>query len=177
MPSHTLFALLSPKDQWIPDASTATLSVLPSRLGLSEPQPGLSSLPSPSSRTRPTTTCSAVSMQRLGSSHPQPTPPNNKNNTCAPYCMHAYCICMHESTRCWGLLFARPHGTAITPLHSPEIVGQIFRDLSATACLSAPPNLEEKWIGSARLDPGPAQPQPGSCPQLPSLLVTDHTRG
>lgn len=76
-------------------------------------------------------------------------------------CMH---VCMHESTRCWGLLAARPHGTAITPLHSPEIVGQIFRDLSATACLSAPPNLEEKWIGSARLDPGPVQPQPGSCP-------------
>lgn len=142
----------------------------PSRLGLSEPQPGALS---PFSSPRPTTdqTCAQSACSDRDSST-----------------ITVWATVLHESTGCWGwgwgwglgLPAARPDGTAITPLHSPEIVGQIFRDLSAIRCLSAPLDLVRS--GSAAPASTPRLVQPASSCSLPlaqgpRYLVTDHSRG
>lgn len=131
-----------PKSRWSPRRLNRNAIHPDSRLGLSEPQPRALQ---PSSRTRPTATCSAVSMHRPGFLTPS---------------HHQHDACMSRPDA--GA--ARPRGTAITPLHSPEIVGQIFRDLSATEALSAPPNLGRS--GSAASASTPARPSLPACSPL-----------
>jgi hypothetical protein len=100
--------------------------------------------------------------------------------------IHSTAARMSRQKRLWvgepggpgGLGLLGPHGTAVTPLHSPEIVGQIFRDLSAylLACLfSAAPTLKRSGSASPAVELAPPVQH-----QL-SLATRDqpanHTRG
>lgn len=140
-PAHPLHSLPFPlptQEPVEPGRLNRSAIRLPSRLGLSEPQPG------------PSSPFSSLSSHQADSRHAR----SQHAATGVPSTFLTITLLDHRAAckrtsrpdaGCWvlGLLLlaARPHGTAITPLHSPEIVGQIFRDLSAIRCLSAPPNL------------------------------------
>lgn len=152
----------------------------PSRLGLSEPQPAAIQPAQPIILAifapRRQQTCAAVSMQRPGFLNAALTTKLHQHDACMSRPDTSVLPAPHADAA--GA--ARTHGTAVTPSHSPEIVGQIFRDLSATAAYQ---RLPASSRGVDRRRPrrrprlNPAQPQPACFSPPPSLLVTDHSRG
>lgn len=146
----------------------------PSRLGLSEPQPA--AIQPIIFAPRRQQTCAAVSMQRPGLLSAALTTTKLQQHDA---CMSRPDTSVLPAPHADAAGAARTHGTAVTPSHSPEIVGQIFRDLSATAAYQRlPASCARSGSAAPASTPrlNPAQPQP-ACSPPPSLLVTDHSRG